>query len=253
MTNSAAGLSRDTSRVRLREQRAEVRAAIAQHRALAKRLADRHEDARRQALAGDVAQQEEQSAIVEPVEIVEVAADFERRLHRRGEIDARVAQRLGARQRIQLDPLRGLHLAGDARALLALTLHHFLQRLAVARRGGQRHRDAACRTAATGRAPASPRRTAAGAYGTAHSDATSSAAMHASTIRRRVADRPTRRHPDQQRAQQERGQRFDQRGRQRPDEECVLAHVLQQLRMDLDAGDRLADRRPHGSRRAQAP
>ncbi len=85
--------------VRERHQVADVRPRRAQDRALAQRLADRHEDARREAFPGDVADQKEQMTLVESKEIVEIAADFARRDHRCGEVDpAVVAQELGAGQ-----------------------------------------------------------------------------------------------------------------------------------------------------------
>ena len=121
-----------------RHELAEIGSRRAQHRALAQRLADRHEDARRQALPGDIADQEEQAALVEPEEIVHVAADLARRNHRGGEIDARiVAQEVRARQRARLDPLRRVELAGNPRGLLALPLHDALERLLLPRRLGE--------------------------------------------------------------------------------------------------------------------
>ena len=238
--------------VHLREQRAEIGAAVAQHRALAQRLADGHEDARRQAFPRHVTEQEEQPPLVEPVEIVEVATDVERRLHRRGEIDARILQRLGARQRVELDPLCGLHLAGHARALLPLPLDDFLQRLAVARRRGERHRDERAeqqhdrerRRRGVEQQTLRTKRRVRGEQDDRH---------QRERDRRHVADGPLRRHPHEQRAQQQHDQRLDQRGHGRADEKCVLRHVLQQLRVDLDARDLLADRRPDIVADAQVP
>ena len=66
---------------------------------------------------------------VETKKIVEIAADFARRGHRRGEVDARfVAQRFRARQDAGLDALCRLQLAGDVRRLHALRLHDVLER-----------------------------------------------------------------------------------------------------------------------------
>jgi hypothetical protein len=121
---------------------ADVGTWVAQHRALVQRLAHRHENARRESLAGDVADENEQPAMIETEEIVQIAADFARRRHHRGEIDARVvAQQLGARQRRRLYLLRGFELAGHACALLALTLHGLLENTALPRRFGQRQHE----------------------------------------------------------------------------------------------------------------
>ena len=114
-------------------------ADASQRRALEERLADRHEEAARQSLARDVADQEEQSIGVQQEEVVEVAADLARRLEERVEIQRVLAgkRRRRVRQHAHLDPARGLQLAGHARGLLALLLDLAAQRLTLALRLGQ--------------------------------------------------------------------------------------------------------------------
>ncbi len=125
-----------------RHELADVRTVRAQRRALVQRLADRHEDARREPLAGDIADQEEEPAVVEAEEVVEVAAGFARRDHGGGDVDAAVAlQQVGARQRRGLDPPRGFELARDAGALFALHLHQPLERSLLARGFRQREHE----------------------------------------------------------------------------------------------------------------
>ncbi len=111
-----------------RHELADVAVLGAQRGALVQRLADGHEDAGRQSLAGDVAREEEQAALVEAEIVVEVAAGFAGRDHSRRDVDPVVAgEEVGARQRRGLDPARGFELAGDAGRLLALDLHDALR------------------------------------------------------------------------------------------------------------------------------
>ena len=90
----------------------------AQRRALVQRFADRHENARREPLAGNVADEEKQAALVEAEVVVQIAASFARRDHGRRDVDSGIAvQQVGARQRRGLDPARRFELAGDASRL----------------------------------------------------------------------------------------------------------------------------------------
>ena len=187
VTNSISGLSRDTSAFAATMMRADVGVRRAQHRALVERLAHRHEDRRRQALAGDVADQQEQPALVEQEEVVQVAADLARRRHRGVQIDARRRRAAG--------PARGSvpvwmrcaasELAGDARAVLALRLHDAFERLALPCRLGQRQHQQHAEQQQQAERPASPRRTAGARGGTGRRRASTEQAR-----RRRAAAAP---------------------------------------------------------------
>src|SRR5581483_3576681 len=80
-------------------------ASAPQRRALAQRLAHRHEDARRKPLSGYVTHDEEHAIAVEHEEIVQIAADFARRLHPRKQLEAALAWEdgLGPGQHAELD------------------------------------------------------------------------------------------------------------------------------------------------------
>ena len=224
-------------------QRAHVRRGGAQRRALVERLAHGHEDARRQALARDVADEEEQPPRVEQEEVVEVAADFARRQHRRREVDATLAgQRLGARQHCHLDAARRVELAGDACRVLALALHHALQRVAVPGRLGERqheHRaERECQSdgrrgrvdeqpiQAKGRVPGRDREEQAGQCNAC-----------------RVARLPQRGCPHEQRAQQRESRRLGEGHPPGTVEQRAFVQVLDQLGVDFAARHALADRR----------
>ena len=119
---------------------------------------------------------------------------------RAGSIDAARStraslQRFGARQRVELDALRRLELAGDARALLALPLDDLLQRLAVARRRGERQHEQHAEQQQQSRAPASRHRTAAAARERRIARRTRRTATQREREQRHVADGPARRHP----------------------------------------------------------
>ena len=123
VTNSASALSREISALASRIIVATCVAAT-QRGALVERLADGHEEAAGQALAGDVADQEEEPVGVEHEEVVEIAAHLARRLEHDVEIEAPLAgkhvDRLG--QDAHLDAARRLQLAREARRRLALLL-----------------------------------------------------------------------------------------------------------------------------------
>ena len=104
--------------------------AAFQRGALVECLADRHEQAGRQALARHVPDQEKQPVVAQQEEVVKVTAHLSRGSHGRRELDAAlVLQELGARKKSDLDALGGLELAGDVRRLLTLRLHDLLQPL----------------------------------------------------------------------------------------------------------------------------
>ena len=74
-------------------------------------------------------------SVVEPEEVVEVAADLARRLETRVEVEARLAgegRRPGMRQDPHLDAARRLELAREPGGGLALALHLPAQRAALA-------------------------------------------------------------------------------------------------------------------------
>ena len=126
--------------VRRGHQGAQIGFGRAQRHALVQRLADRHENAGRQALARHVADQEKQPTIVKAEEIVQIAADFTRGRHRRSKVDPIVvAQQIGARQHANLNALRRFELAGHSRRLLARCLHGLLQQRLLVRRLAEGH------------------------------------------------------------------------------------------------------------------
>src|SRR6185437_17161048 len=95
--------------------------AAAQRLGLELRLDRRHEERRGKALAGDVRHREEEAARIEPEAIVEIAAHRARRLEERGDANAPVLAGRLARvgQEPHLDTACGIHLAREARRLLA--------------------------------------------------------------------------------------------------------------------------------------
>src|SRR5678815_53239 len=88
---------------------------VTERDALAQRLAHRHEQATRQPLARDVADEEKDPIGVELEEVVEIAAHLSRRLEKGIEIEARFPGE-GAgrgRQAAHLDAARGLEVASE--------------------------------------------------------------------------------------------------------------------------------------------
>jgi hypothetical protein len=109
------------------------RTGLPQCGTLVEGLAHGHEEASRQSLARDVADEEEQTVVVEREEVVEVAAHLARGLEKRVEIEPRVTGKRGRRirQAAHLDPTRRFELAREASGLLALLLDLAAQRLAL--------------------------------------------------------------------------------------------------------------------------
>src|SRR5205085_11080893 len=93
----------------------------AQRNALEQRFRKRHEEAGREALAGNVADEEEEMPLVGHEAVVEVATDGARRLEKGSESEALLIREELARGRQQahLDPARGFELARDTRLRLA--------------------------------------------------------------------------------------------------------------------------------------
>ena len=96
-------------------------AGIAQRNAFQQRFRQRHEQARRQAFARDVAHQEKQALAIEHEAVVEVAADGARRLEQCFQRKSLLVRKQLPRRRQQshLDAARGLELARDARLRFA--------------------------------------------------------------------------------------------------------------------------------------
>ena len=243
VTKSISWLSRETSALATDMSCADVRTVRAQRGALVQRLADRHEDARRKPLAGDVADQEEQPAVVEAEEVVEVAAGFARRHHDGGDVDAAVApQQVGARQRRGLDPPRGFELARDAGALFALHLHQPLERSLLAR--GLRERQHEQHAEQQHQADRGRRRVEQQALRPKRSERQGGGERDATQHEQRRALRlPARRREHEPAAEQEEQSRLERRRPRRPTQQRPVEEVLQQLRVDLAARHRLAQRR----------
>src|SRR6185369_3183514 len=83
------------------------------------RAADGHEERGRDALAGDVADDDAEVRVVDREEVVEVSADLAGREHLGEELEVR-ATREGTRQDRLLDAARDVELAADREELLAI-------------------------------------------------------------------------------------------------------------------------------------
>ena len=245
VTKSISGLSRETSALAARHELADVGVGRAQHRALVQRLAHRHEDARRQSLAGDVADQEEQPALVEHEEVVEVAADLARRRHRGREVDARSpCSSVGARQAW---PVWMRCAASSSPAMRAACSRCACttrsSAAALARRLGQRQHQQHAEEQQQAQAPASRRRTAGAASGKRRTPAAPAAR------RRPAAAAPRCAAPSAASAQissspsPARTAPSSARRPRRAAQQRAVEQVLQQLRVDLAARHALADRR----------
>ncbi len=206
----------------------------AQRAALAQRLAERHEQAGIDALAGDVANRDEQVIGIDRKEIIEVAADLARGGEDGLQVEARVRRQAGRfRQHAHLDAIRGGQLALQLRRRQPLDLElaaqpaalgvglgqraaeqrHEHQRVAQRRR---RHVDQPQRPGPGGKAEA--------AEGDQRQDAD----------REEPAQPQRRQQDDQQQAEGGGQRRLGPAGPGRALGEPALEDVLQQLGVDLD-------------------
>src|SRR5262249_54243444 len=131
--------------VRDRHELANVHLRRTQRGAFVQRLAHRHEYACRKSFAGDIADQKKETVFREAEEIVKITAGLTRGHHDRTKLDAIIpGKEVVARQRRGLDAMRGVELARDASALLALLLHNALElTLLPGRLGERQHEEAA--------------------------------------------------------------------------------------------------------------
>ena len=220
-----------------REHGAEA-GAPTQHLAAHQCLADRHDHARGQALAGHVTDHETRAALVELEKIVQVAADLARRFHQRGDFEPRVAPLRRVRQHAELYPIGCAQFAGKPCRGEPLVLQHLAQRAPLALGFPERRR----------KQPPEQQRQAEPGRGHVDQQVIRIEGAHAECRGERhqcgeysdCRERPRARHDEQQHHPAEHQQAAlerARRGRQR--QKLAVEDVFDQLGMDLDAGHAL--------------